>query len=153
MIVRGYPDCAKALNLMGITYSSEKHWPEALAWFDRATHSGVLRDVCLYNTAYTYVETRDYARAVDLFREALAGSPTPSIMHLGLGWALEKSGDWEGATREYSAALEQDPSNAQALKWAVKLYRAHGHPELAAQFDTRYGLASAHTAQPPQAGG
>jgi Tfp pilus assembly protein PilF len=153
VVIRGYPDWAKALNMMGNTYYGQKRWLEARAWDERALSCPVLHEPVLCNLAETYVRTGDLVRATCILRSVVENSPTFSAGHLNLGYALEKSGDWQGAAREYETVLELRPNDHEALKWLTGLYRRHGHPELAAQFDTRYGLASAHTAQPPQAGG
>lgn len=141
--IKAYPDCAKAVNLMGVTYFSEKRWGEARAWFERGAKLRPMRDISICNLATIQVETRDLAGAATTYRDALRGSPSLVVARLGLGFALDRAGHWEEAATEYARVLDLDPSNDQALAWAVALHRAHGNGELASRLELRYGLASA----------
>ena len=145
LVLHGYPDWAKAANLMGDSYAGEGNWLQARVWFEGSAKSPAAMELGMCNLANTYMKTGELGKAASLFRDALVRSPDFSAAHLGLGLALEKSGDWKGATQEYASVMELDPGNRLALRWDTALWRTHGYPELASALDVRYGLASSGT--------
>jgi Flp pilus assembly protein TadD len=60
--------------------------------------------------ARSYLEARDFARAVPAYREALARSPSSAQLWSELGHACALSGDADAALAAYETALRYDPS-------------------------------------------
>jgi len=70
------------------------------------------------------------ARAIALYREALASEPRYDSAHINLGISLGRAGDYDGAIEHFQMALRLRPSktfvkkNIELMEWL----RALGHP-------------------------
>ena len=58
-------------------------------------------------------DAEKWDEAVQYWAKALALNPDSPAAHNNLAVAYERQGDWDGAAREYEAALRLDPENAQ----------------------------------------
>jgi tetratricopeptide (TPR) repeat protein len=86
---------------------------EARAEFERSADADFSADA-YDGLGDIYLDSQDLPRAEKAFRAALAGSPSDSHAHFGLGRALEFSGRTAEALAEYDESLATDPSDAAA---------------------------------------
>jgi protein O-mannosyl-transferase len=84
---------------------------------DRHAREGLAREL---------LEARDYRRAAEEFRAAMAGGARDDQLHSGLGTALLQLADPAGARREFEAAIAINPRNAVALRRLGDLALADG---------------------------
>jgi tetratricopeptide (TPR) repeat protein len=70
----------------------------------------------------------DYVAAVSLFRQAIAGEPTPAQLHLDLGLALMKAGQHQEALDSFMKAKDLADS-AEVHRYLADAYRALGRVE------------------------
>jgi tetratricopeptide (TPR) repeat protein len=72
-----------------------------------------------------YLDTREFARALESFTEAALALPGDASLNLGAGVAAFMTGDHAAAKRWLEAALDLDPHNLTASEWLGELhYRA-----------------------------
>jgi len=64
---------------------------------------------------------RDFSRAGESFRRALAGNPFDTRAHIGLGTVLEATGHPGEALHEYESGLAMDPTDAVAKAAVIRL--------------------------------
>lgn len=73
--------------------------------------------------AFEALRARDYDRAVEAFRQAIALSPNLPSIHKNLAYTLQKTGETEAARDEFAEAMRLDQSDQHvALEYAYLCY-------------------------------
>lgn len=86
--------------------------------------------------AYEALRIRDYDRAIALFREAVAESPSNAGLRKDLGYTLLKIGDTESARDEFGEAARLDAADRQAaLEYAFLCFETNRRAEARRIFD------------------
>ncbi len=92
-----------------------KHWPEALADYDRAEQLGVSSRAEHYflhaGRGYVALISRDYPLAIAHLDQALAIDPDAVNVLMWRGYAHERRGSYETALRDYERAAKFQPEN------------------------------------------
>jgi len=165
-LLKEHPDLPQAHHGAGRIEAARGRPAPAAEHFRRATELFVAYGAAYYALGLAY---RDLARADDahaalqLYEAHRMEAPplddpvltrvrqlkTGPLARLAEGVRLGKDGDLEGARREHEAALEADPSLAQAHTNLISIYGRLGQPEKAeehyrAAIALSPGLAEAH---------
>ena len=139
-VLRAHPDSLRDVNLLGEIAWHQQRWDEATAWFERGLARGRAPGALLCNLGSVSLARGHPYKAAGYLRQAIAAAPALLPPYIGLGRALESSGQWQLAAEQYERALELDPSSETALSRLVALRREHGQPEAAWQVALHYGL-------------
>jgi tetratricopeptide (TPR) repeat protein len=59
-------------------------------------------------------------------RRAIAVGDQPSEARVTIGILTAQQGNWDAAMREFSQAMQLDPNNPEAARWAAKVYARRG---------------------------
>jgi tetratricopeptide (TPR) repeat protein len=110
---------------------SEHQWGQALEVLELLKKLDGRDPTTLVNLGRIYSYKQDFARSEDCFRQAIEADPQMFEAHLGLGEALRRRGDEEGALGELKIASEIQPQNAQPHYVLSQIYRKHDRAELA----------------------
>ncbi|HWR49470.1 MAG TPA: tetratricopeptide repeat protein [Bryobacteraceae bacterium] len=98
--------------------------------------------------AYQALHTREYDRAITLFREAVAASPANPALRKDLAYALLKIGDTESARDQFGEAARLDASDRQAaLEYAFLCFETNRRAEARRIFDRLRKQGSATAAE------
>jgi Flp pilus assembly protein TadD len=89
------------------------------------------------NLAMQGLATRAYAPALSLMHASLALDPSHASHWSNAGVLRLRSGDRDGAARDYAQALQIDPHNAEALFNSVSLAQRRGDARAEAEFRAR----------------
>lgn len=139
-VLRAYPDCARALNMMGMSYYGEERWAEARPWFEQGLSLGQMRPTLLYNLGLCYVAAHRSELALPYFQQAARLAPDFAPAYRGWGAVLENQGEWRLALERYGRALTLCPGDETTLGWVQQLWAQHSHAAPASQLLVRYGL-------------
>jgi len=115
-----------ACHRTALSLALSRDWPRAIA-IEEIVHRGRPRDAEVAAVlARMYQEgTRNTARAVELYHEALAISPGYPPALLGLGVMMEQSGDMNVAARYFERGARERPDEPQfKVRLAEVLVRA-----------------------------
>ena len=83
------PDYYDAMLLIGDSYYEQKQFDDAMIWYENAYENGGIRSRALCHLmAYIYDSKGDYARAIDLYKEALTYDSTVVEIYTRLGELL-----------------------------------------------------------------
>ena len=108
------PDCADALNGLGVIYYKTGKVDEAIGYYKRALEID-RRNVEVYsNYGMALAAKGKFDEAVSLYNRALQITPDSVNIRLNLGVALTGSGRLEEAVKEYEKILLIQPQNAVA---------------------------------------
>ena len=100
---------------------------------------------------YCYKQQKNHLQAVaDYTRSIELGNPMPDIPYHGRGIARAKLENWEGALKDFDAALKANPRNVSALVWRATAYDRVGNFD-AAIVDFEAYLAFGDNIPPGQA--
>lgn len=107
-----------AIHLLSPLFLLRSGWGVvvALGWLlmaglpARAEAIDELNIVELVTAAVAATESQDWARAADLYRQAVELEPNNSGLYNNWGVVLRRQGDLQGAIRAYQRALELDPN-------------------------------------------
>ena len=98
-----------------------KHRDKAWAFEDKAeAASGAERDKLLAKAQ------KQYAKAIPLFKNATEKIPTFHQAFSSLGYALRKTGDFDGSLQAYDRALELAPFYGEAIEYRAEAYLGLG---------------------------
>jgi tetratricopeptide (TPR) repeat protein len=81
----------------------------------RLTSDKGLRTYALVNLGSDYRHLKDYPRARESYEAALQLNPETARAFVGLGVLAEKSGEFDEAVKNYSRAVELEPSDVGYL--------------------------------------
>ena len=87
----------------------------------RLTSDKSLRVYALVNMGTDYRHLKDYANARESYEEAIRQNPEAARAFIGLGLIAEKTGDPASAVKQYSRAVELEPSDVGYLLLAQAL--------------------------------
>jgi tetratricopeptide (TPR) repeat protein len=118
-------DPAAHLNL-GTCERRQKNYAPALQEDQavlRLTSDKGLRTYALVNLGSDYRHLKDYSRAKESYSAALQVNPETARAFIGLGLLAEKTGAFNEAVKNYSRAVELEPSDVGYLLLAEALQR------------------------------
>jgi len=116
-------DPAAHLNL-GTCERRQKNYQTALLEDQavlRLTSDKGLRTYALVNMGSDYRLVKDYARAKESYEAGLRLNPEATLAFVGLGIVAQNSGQFDDAVRNYSRAVELEPSDVGYLLLAQAL--------------------------------
>lgn len=118
---------------------------------DTATPAG------LYDKAFSYLQTNDYAAAEDMFRDFIARYPDHSLVSNAKYWLGETyyaRGDYTGASRAFARAFQDHADSQKAPDMLLKLGMALANQDKKeeacltfAELEKRYPMAPASVTQ------
>jgi tetratricopeptide (TPR) repeat protein len=103
-------DVSKLLNKMGIVRLELRQVDLAHAMFLRTVRAHKKDASAWNNLGVTYYAMQNYRGAIDAYRHAVKLDKNSAVFHSNLGLAYFEKGDAEEARREFSRALQLDPS-------------------------------------------
>ena len=119
-------DPAAHLNL-GTCERRQKNYTPALQEDQavlRLTSDKGLRTYALVNLGSDYRHLKDYPRANEFYEAALQLNPEAARAFIGLGVLAEKTGEFDKAVKNYSRAVELEPSDLGYLLLSQALQRS-----------------------------
>lgn len=107
-------DFSEAHNAVGVIYFKQQKWKEAVKAFKKALQNK------LYTTPYLpylnlgdlYMAQKDYAKAVDSYRESKRYMPDLDVILFKLGTAMIEAGKIKEAIGEFQEAVKLSPANS-----------------------------------------
>lgn len=105
----------KGLNKMladARTAREAKDFDTSISIMLKATEADATKDLLWAVLGDSYLGAKKYPEAAEAYKKAIAIAPTKGEYHNNLGQALAKSGETDGAIKEYDAAAQADPLNA-----------------------------------------
>lgn len=141
---------AKTYTKMGDISVRYGQVQNALSWYRQATVKNPNYGPAHRGAGFAYMMLKDYTQAasslrkaviadpddrasgqalVEIWRKQVATQPTLAENHLGLGTALQLSGDLDGAEAEYMKVEQLDRSNPQIGPARNSLVKARKHKE------------------------
>lgn len=141
---------AKTYTKMGDISVRYGQVQNALSWYRQATVKNPSYGPAHRGAGFAYMMLKDYTQAasslrkaviadpddrasgqalVEIWRKQVASQPTLAENHLGLGTALQLSGDLDGAEAEYMKVEQLDRSNPQIGPARNSLVKARKHKE------------------------
>lgn len=120
---------ASAYNRLGILYSKQKQYKEAIECFEIA-QSLEPSASSLHNVGLIYYETGDYDKAALAFEQALAIDNELATRHIAYAKVQEKLGNDRKMIESLERAVELDPI-PQTLTILADAYERTGEAELA----------------------
>jgi len=143
--VDGQPNLYSILWLLTQVRESQKDYPRALACCDELLNLSPAAADVLRRRAYILLELKNYARALADYRRLLELDANDGWAHNGVGSALEKEGNFEGAVVAYSQAALAQPDEAAFIRnRASALITLNRLDEARADCETASRLASDH---------
>jgi putative PEP-CTERM system TPR-repeat lipoprotein len=131
------PGNVYASKMLATALLGSGHGQEALATLAPALNnpqSGAQKDVQLLALAgESYMRTRDFGQAAELFEKASALDPASSSLRTSLGLSQLEKGDTARALRALQAASELDRESADAAVALIRTELRLGHVDAAAQ--------------------
>lgn len=134
---------SEAYNALGVVYSKQKKWKEAIKNFQKALENKLYstRYIPYLNMGDVYMNQPDYERAVEAYREAKRYEKIDFII-IKLGEALFEGGKVKDAIREFQEATAMSPANPLArYKLAVALLKDGNKSAAIAEFKKAAELA------------
>ncbi len=110
----------------GLVLSHQGAWPEAADSFGRALALAPWRNDVRLHLARALRESRDYRRAVGLYRQYLVGEADDPDALFGLGMCLDSLGKSQEARETYVRVLTLKPDHDEARLAIGKLDSTHG---------------------------
>lgn len=116
------PDRAETWYHLGVLYSQQRRFEEAIEYLGKATSIDPGQPVYLYALANAFLERGDYDEAASRYRRAIRLHHDFPDAHNNLGIALERGGKMSEAVKSYREAVRLRPGNVSSL---VNLGNAH----------------------------
>jgi tetratricopeptide (TPR) repeat protein len=116
---------------LGRLYQSLQRDGEALNEFDEAFRLGPVTgsSSLLAAIGYLHLNTMNFDRAIDVYRQRIDADPNNAQAHRQLGDAYRKQGRHDEAFAEFVVALAIDPASADAHAALGQLHLVSGRPE------------------------
>ena len=121
--------------LLGDWYFNERHYTLAIATYKRALELDPGCAAIHHRMGLAYYKEGEFDTAKDAFQTAISLNPVSAHYHYSLGQLLQDyhdlDGAWEEAIREFTRAIELDPSYVEAWYDRGSLYDKRGELEKA----------------------
>ncbi len=122
---------AAAYNRLGILYSRQKEYKDAIECFEIASSIEPSAS-SLHNLGLIYFETENYEKAELAFEGAIKLETGMAARHIAFAKVLEKLGKNSQALQELAKAADLEP-NPQTLQLLADSYVSNGNNEAATQ--------------------
>lgn len=121
-IDRDYPE---AHNALGVIYTRQKRWDDAISEFQSALRNPLYREpeLAYYNLGTAYFRTGNYALAVKSYRDALKRAPNMFNAYYYVALAFNSLGNYGEAADSLSAGLSSDPQILGDRQKAFNVFR------------------------------
>lgn len=126
---------AAAYNRLGILYSRQKEYKDAIECFEIASSIEPSAS-SLHNLGLIYFETENYEKAEMAFEGAIKLEEGMAARHIAYAKVLEKLGKGSLSLQELQRAVELEP-NPQSLQLLADAYVAAGDKEAATKVLTK----------------
>ena len=124
--VKIQPDSEEAVTMLAYLYTQEGDTKRAQEVLSNIPDEE--RSAKLYATlGYTYEEQKDYKKAIDAYRKAVALDKENLDSVRGLAQNLLNDGQLDAALEQYKVIVEGDPSDAQSYQHIAEIDRRNGH--------------------------
>jgi tetratricopeptide (TPR) repeat protein len=125
-----------AYSQLGIIYSAQKNYVDAIECFELATRITPSGNT-YQNLGLAYYENHNYIKAIAAFEKAIMFEPSAQ-RYIGLSKSLDKLHNAGRAITALEQAVELDPS-ARNMATLATLLTSHGKIEQAAELRSRIG--------------
>jgi type IV pilus assembly protein PilF len=107
------PNYPEAHNALGVVYSRQERWPDALKEFNKALENKLYTTphVAYYNMAHVYMAQKNYEKAIEAYRDSKRFASYDQTIY-ELGSALFEAGKVKEAISEFREGVSISPSNA-----------------------------------------
>lgn len=120
------PDSEEAVTMLAYLYTQEGDTKRAQQVLNAIPDDD--RSAKLYSTlGYTYEEQKDYKKAIEAYRKAVALDKDNLDSVRGLAQNLMNDGQLDAALEQYKVIVEGDPSDAQSYQHIAEIDRRNGH--------------------------
>lgn len=120
------PDSEEAVTMLAYLYTQEGDTARAQQVLNSVPDDD--RSAKLYATlGYTYEEQKDYKKAIEAYRKAVALDKDNLDSVRGLAQNLMNDGQLDAALEQYKIIVDADPSDAQSYQHIAELDRRNGH--------------------------
>lgn len=126
---------AAAYNRLGILYSKQKEFKDAIDCFEIAS-SIESTPSSLHNLGLIYYETENYDKAAIAFEQAIKLDSSLATRHVAYAKVLEKIGNLKQMLQELEIAVKLEP-NKQTLSLLHKAYKDLGYAKEADKIASR----------------
>ncbi|HEY3930377.1 MAG TPA: tetratricopeptide repeat protein [Candidatus Koribacter sp.] len=124
--VKLQPDSEEAVTMLAYLYTQEGNTGKAQQVLNNIPDDD--RSAKLYATlGYTYEEQKDYKKAIDAYRKAVALDKENLDSVRGLAQNLMNDNQLDAALEQYKAIVDADPSDAQSYQRIAEIDRRNGH--------------------------
>jgi Flp pilus assembly protein TadD len=113
--VRTVPQCARALDNLGVEYYNLKKYREAVTYHERAIKLKPDYAIAYYNLGNAYNHSGLCDKAITLYQESIRLNPDNLRAYNNLGVAYKNCKLYEDAFDMYMKVLEKDPNNQSAI--------------------------------------
>jgi tetratricopeptide (TPR) repeat protein len=119
------PDSEEAVTMLAFLYTQEGDTTKAQQVLSNIPDDD--RSAKLYSTlGYTYEEQKDYKKAIDAYRKAVALDKDNLDSVRGLAQNLMSDGQLDAALEQYKVIVDADPSDAQSYQHIAEIDRRNG---------------------------
>ncbi len=105
------PQDPYTLNTMGIVFSNQGKYDEAISVFLKALETPQLNPDVLLNLAITLTKKGDYEQALEWYGKALEANPLDGYIHNAMGYLWFLQGKYTDAVLKFDDAIKHDPSD------------------------------------------
>ena len=124
------PDSEEAVTALAFLYTAEGDSARAAEILTRVPDSS--RSAKLYSVlGYTYEQEKDYKKAIDAYRKAIALDRDNLDAIRGLAQNLMNDGQTDAALEQYKIIADANPEDPQTLLRMAEIYRKQGKFDLA----------------------
>ena len=113
-IINLYPDNPDALHLLGVTYSQQSNYQQAIETIQKAIFINP-HPMYYFNLGESYRMSRQFNEAVIYLKKALEMAPNFPNIYFSIAKTHLESGDFISATENFNKVLELQPGNFRAL--------------------------------------
>ena len=120
------PDSEEAVTMLAYLYTQEGDTERAQQVLSNIPDDD--RSAKLYATlGYTYEEQKDYNKAIDAYRKAVALDKDNLDSVRGLAQNLMSDGQLDASLEQYKVIVDADPSDTQSYQHIAEIERRNGH--------------------------
>ncbi|WP_105956074.1 tetratricopeptide repeat protein [Apilactobacillus quenuiae] len=118
---------------VGISYANDSKFEHAIGYLKQIKTIDMTSDV-KFETAFTYLQLKDYDKSIDLFQELRESDPQYATLYPYLGQALEKQNKEEDALLVYQEGLSVDQYNEKLYLLSARTATKVDNKELAENY-------------------